>query len=145
MNMGSNAFWAYGTILQMGDGATSESFANVAELTDINPPAMTKDSTEVTNYASPDRFREYIAGLKDGGSVSGEGNWLPNNATHDENTGLLASFNDDKNHNWKLVLPYSLGTFSFVGHVTAYTPTTPLASQGKLAFSIKISGKPAFI
>jgi len=79
---------------------------------------MTKDSIEVTNYGSPDRFREYIAGLKDGGSLNAEGNWLPNNATHDESTGLLESFNDDSNHNWKLVLPDSLGTFSFTDHNT---------------------------
>jgi len=142
--MASNAFWAYGTKLQIGDGATSESFADVAELTDVNPPAMTKDSIEVTNYASPDRFREYIAGLKDGGSLSAEGNWLPNNATHDESTGLLESFNDDSNHNWKFVLPDSLGTISFTGHVTAFTPTSPLTMQGKLACTIKVTGKPAW-
>lgn len=142
--MASNAFWAFGTILQLGDGATSESFANIAELTDINPPQMTKDSIEVTNHGSTDRYREFLAGMKDGGSVSGEGNWLPNNATHDESTGLLASFNDNLNHNWKLVLPDSLGTFSFTGHVTAFSPTTPLTGQGKLAFTIKITGKPAF-
>jgi len=141
----SNAFWAYGTKLQIGDGATSENFADIAELTDVNPPAMTKDSIEVTNYGSPDRFREYIAGLKDGGSLSAEGNWLPNNATQDENTGLLESFNDDSNHNWKLVLPDGLGTLSMTGHINAFTPTTPLAMQAKLAFSIKISGKPLFV
>jgi predicted secreted protein len=142
--MASNAFWAYGTVLQLGDGATSESFASIAELTDVNAPAMTKDSIEVSNYGSTDRFREYIPGMKDGGSVSFEANWLPNNSTHDESTGLLECFNDDVNHNWKFVLPDSLGTISFVGHVTAFTPTTPLTMQGKLACTIKVSGKPAW-
>jgi predicted secreted protein len=142
--MVSSAFWAFGTALQLGDGATSETFTSIAELTDINPPQMSKDSIEVTNHSSASRYREFLAGMKDGGSVSGEGNWLPNNATHDENTGLLESFTDDSNHNWKLVLPDSLGTFSFTGHITVLNPTTPLTAQGKIAFSIKVSGKPSF-
>jgi len=142
--MASEAFWAFGTILQMGDGATSETFTAIAELTEINPPQMSKDSIEVSNHSSPSRYREFLAGMKDGGTVSGKGNWLPNNATHDENTGLLESFTDDSNHNWKLVLPDSLGTFSFVGHLTSFNPETPLTAQGALSFSIKISGKPSF-
>lgn len=140
----SNAFWAFGTILQLGDGATSESFANIAELTEINPPAMTKDSIEVTNHSSAYRYREFKAGMKDGGSVSGKGNWLPNDATQDENTGLWKVFDDDLNHNWKLILPDSLGTVSFRGHLTAFTPETPLTAQGALAFTIKITGQPKF-
>jgi predicted secreted protein len=142
----SNAFWAFGTILQLGDGAAGalEAFANIAELTEINPPSMTKDSIEVTNHSSAYRYREFKAGMKDGGSVSGKGNWLPNDATQDENTGLMKIFDDDLNHNWRLVLPDGLGTISFRGHVTAFTPETPLTAQGTLAFTIKVTGKPAF-
>lgn len=142
--MASEAWWAYGTQLQLGDGATSEAFTAIAELTDLVPPAMSKDSIEVTTYGSSDRFREFLPGMKDGGSVSFKANWLPNNATHDESTGLLESFNDDDNHNWKLVLPNSLGTFSFTGHVTAFNPETPLTAQGALSCTIKITGKPSF-
>lgn len=142
--MASSAFWAYGTQLQLGDGAASEAFTAIAELVDAVPPAMSKDSIEVTNHSSTNRFREFIPGMKDGGSVSFKANWLPNNATHDESTGILECFKDDVNHNWKFVLPDSLGTFSFVGHVTAFTPETPLTAQGSLSCTIKISGEPSF-
>jgi predicted secreted protein len=142
--MVSSAFWAYGTQLQLGDGATSEAFTAIAELNEIVPPAMTKDSIEVTTYGSTNRFREYLPGFKDGGTCSLKGNWLPNNATHDESTGLLECFKDDVNHNWKFVLPDSLGTISFTGHIVAFTPETPLTMQGTLSCSIKISGEPTW-
>jgi predicted secreted protein len=142
--MVSSAFWAFGTILQLGDGATSESFTAIAELLEVAPPQMSKESYEVTNHSSTNKFRERIPGLKDGGTLTFKANWLPNNATHDENTGILECFKDDVNHNWKLVLPDSLGTFSFSGHVTAYNPDTPLAGQGTLSCSIAISGEPTF-
>lgn len=142
--MASSAFWAFGTQLQLGDGATPEAFTAIAELVDITPPTMSKDSIEVTNHSSTNKFREFIPGLKDGGSVSMKANWLPNNATHDESTGLMECFKDDVNHNWKLVLPDSLGTISFSGHVTAFNPETPLSAQGSLSCTIKLSGEPTW-
>lgn len=142
--MASSAFWAFGTVLQLGDGATSETFTSIAELSEIVPPNMSKESSDVTNHSSADRHKEFIPGLIDAGQVSGSGNWLPNNATHDENTGVLEAFLDHVNHNWKLVLPDSLGTFTFSGHVTALNYETPLTAQGKMSFTIKVTGKATF-
>jgi predicted secreted protein len=142
--MVSSAFWAFGTALQLGDGATSETFTSIAELTEIQPPQMTKESYDVTNHSSTNRFRERIPGLKDGGSLSFKANWLPNNATHDESTGLWECYKDNVNHNWRLVLPDSLGTVSFAGHLTALSPETPLAGQGTLSGTIVVSGEPTW-
>jgi predicted secreted protein len=142
--MASSAFWAFGSKIQLGDGATSESFADIAEVVDLVPPAMTKDSIDVTNHSSTNRWKEFIPGMKDGGSVSVKANWLPTNATHDGSTGVLEAFTDNVNHNWKIVLPDSLLTISFTGHITAFNPETPLTLQGSLSFTVKISGEPTF-
>lgn len=142
--MASGAFWAFGSVLQLGDGATSESFASIAELTELQPPQMSKESIDVTHFGSTNRFKEYLPGMKDGGTVSFKANWLPNNATQDEATGVLEAFKDDSNHNWKLILPDTIATISFTGHVTAFNPETPLNAQGALSCSIKISGEPTF-
>jgi len=80
--------------------------------------------------------------LRDGGEISGKANWLPTNATHDGTTGLLESFNDNANHNWKIILPNSLITISFVGFLTAFEPDLPIEEQAQLSFTIKVSGKP---
>lgn len=139
--MASNSFWAYGSVLQLGNGATPEVFTNIAEITSLTPPKAKRDSDEVSNYASPDAYREFIPTWRDGGEVAVEANWLPNDATQDENTGILANFNDNVNHNWKILLPNSIATIAFAGHVVAFEPDLPLDGHGKLAFTIKVSGK----
>ena len=105
---------------------------------------MKRDSSEVTHYNSTLQYREFIAGLRDGGEVAFEANWLPNNATQDETTGVMKSFNDNTNHNWKIVLPDSIGTFAFAGHITAFEPDTPLDNKAALAGTIKVSGPVTF-
>ena len=140
--MASSAFWAYGSTLQLGNGATPEVFTSIAEITELTPPAMSRDDIDVTNHGSADGYREFLPGLRDGGEVSCVANWLPNNATHDETTGLLESFNDDELHNWKIILPDTIATIAFSGFLTAFEPDLPLEEQGTLSFTIKVSGKP---
>ncbi len=140
--MTSSAFWAYGSTLQLGDGATPEVFTSIAEIVELTPPQMSRDEIDVTSHSSSDGYREFIAGLRDGGEVSFKANWLPTNATHDGTTGLLETFNDNATHNWKIILPNTLATISFSGFLTAFEPDTPLEEQGQLSGTIKVSGKP---
>ena len=140
--MTTAAIWAYGSKLQIGDGAGSEAFTDVAEIVELTPPAMSRDEIDVTSHNSADGYREFISGLRDGGEVSFKANWLPTNTTHDGTTGLLESFNDNANHNWKIILPNSLITISFVGFLTAFEPDLPLEDQAQLSGTIKVSGKP---
>ena len=138
----SNAFWAYGSKFQLGDGEASETFTDVAEVIDITPPNMSKDSIDVSNQDSTDGFREKIPGWKDGGEVTFTMNWLPTNATQDETTGLWSHYIDDENHNYKIILPDTLVTISFTGHITSFNPDLPNEEQGQLEVTIAISGKP---
>lgn len=140
--MTSSAFWAYGSTLQLGDAATPEVFTSIAEITELTPPNMSRDSIDVSSNSSSDGYREFIAGWRDGGEVAVKANWLPTNATHDGTTGVLSSFNDNVNHNWKIILPDTLATISLRGHVKDFNPDLPLEEQGTLEFVIKVSGKP---
>ncbi|MCZ2155741.1 MAG: hypothetical protein LC114_17890 [Bryobacterales bacterium] len=140
--MTSSAIWAYGSILQLGDGATPEVFTAIAEITELTPPQMSRDDIDVTSHQSSDGYREFISGLRDSGEVSFKANWLPTNSTHDGTTGLLETFNDDVNHNWKIILPNTLITIAFSGFLTAFEPDLPLEEQAQLSGTIKVSGKP---
>jgi len=142
--MTSSAFWGFGALLQYGNGATPEVFTSIAEATAIKPPALSRDSMEMTNHSSTNAWREFLPGLRDGGEVTYEGNWLPTNATQNGTTGVLESFNDNENHNWKFVLPGSILTISFTGHVTAFEGESPMDNVGKLSLTIKISGEVTF-
>lgn len=137
----SEAIWAYGSVLQAGDGGTPEAFTAVAEITKLTPPNMSRDSIEVTHTLSPSGYREFIAGWRDGGEVAYEANWLPTNASQDHETGLHASFNDNVRHRWRIVVPDVL-YIEFSGFVTAHEPDLPLENQANLAGKIKLSGKP---
>ena len=137
----SNAWWAYGSTFKLGDGETVESFTAVAEVMDITGPNLTRDSIQVTSQDSDDGQREYIPGWRDGDSVTINANWLPSDATQDGSTGLLSHYEDDVNHNYQIVTPTAVGkTISFAGHITGMPIALPMAEQGKLDVTIKISG-----
>jgi len=137
----TNAFWAYGSKLQLGDGATpTEVFADIAEVIELTPPSASRDDIEVSSHQSPNATREFIPGWRDGGEVEFKANWLPLDSTHDGTTGLLAIYNDNLNHNWKIVLPDDLLTIAFAGHLSKFQPELPLDEQGTISGTIKVSG-----
>lgn len=138
----SDAFWSYGSKLQAGDGASpTEAFTDVAEITKLTPPNLSRDAIEVTHLLSANGYREFIAGWRDGGEVSYEGNWLPLDGTQDYTTGLHSSFNTDTVHNWRVVIP-TVVRIDFSGFVTAHEPDLPLEDRGTISGKIKITGKP---
>ena len=137
----SNAWWAHGSQFKIGDGATPEVFTAVAEVLDISGPSITRDSIDVTSYESSNGWREKIAGLRDGDTITVQANWLPSNVTQDGSTGLWSQFNDNDTHNYQLVTPTAVGvTVAFAGFLTGFPLTLPLEEQGQVEFEITISG-----
>jgi predicted secreted protein len=137
----SNAFWVYGSKLKLGDGGTpTEVFTSIAEVIDLTPPALSRDSIDVTNQDTTNGWREKIPGFRDGGEVTFNCNWLPTNATHDATTGLLSTFNDNDLHNWQIVLPDAVTVVAFAGFLTGFEPDLPLEEQGQLSITITVSG-----
>lgn len=139
--MPSNAKWAYGSLLQLGDSA-GVVFASVAEILELSLPKRTRDAIEVTNHDSADGYYEGIPGFRDGGEVPYKANYLPTNSTHDEISGLLFSFNDDNVAYWRIFVPRFNLTFPFRGFLTGFEPDLPLKEQAQLSGTIKITGKP---
>lgn len=140
--MASEALWAAGSTFQAGDGAVSETFVNVAEVTKLTPPKMSRTDINVTHTLSSDGYEEFIGGWRDGGEVTVEANWLPLNATQSYALGLHASFNTDVRHNYRIVLPGSVATVNFSGYIKAFEPDLDITKQAMLSITIKISGKP---
>ena len=52
---------AFGTALKIGDGATPENFATVAEVTNLGWSGMKVNTAKITNHSSPSAFEEYFA------------------------------------------------------------------------------------
>ncbi len=134
----------YGVTFGIGDGSSSESFTDVAEVLSCGPPSYSKETIDTTHSLSPDKFREFIGGLRDGGEVA-----LEMNYTQSDYAAFLATFDsDDDDQNYQITIPddnYSNSpTIVFQGICTGIE--TEIAVEDKITASVtfKVSGKPTF-
>jgi predicted secreted protein len=136
--------FGFGTALKKGDAASPEVFTAVAYVSNISISGYSVDTVEVTTHDSADGFKEYIAGLADGGEVSFDVVFDPSNSTHNETTGGLKAFMDAKTVvNWKVEFPLSpVKTWAFSGFLTSFELEAPLDDALAGSMSIKVTGKP---
>ncbi|MEU0309784.1 phage tail tube protein [Streptomyces cyaneofuscatus] len=128
---------AFGTQLQRGDGAGPEVFTAIANVTDITPPGIERETIDVTTHGSPDQWREHIGGLKDGGEVSIDINYDPR--VHDS---LIADLDDPNPRNYKVVWPGTLGDWAFKAILKGFEPEAPHDDKLAASLTYKVSGKP---
>lgn len=131
----STAISAYGVTLTR-DGNP------IAEITKLTSPALTLETIDVTSHASDDYFREYIAGLLDGGEVSLEGNFIYSDS--DGQIGLYSDMLAKTKQTFIITFPTAItATWTFYAYVTKFQ-TGDFTPDGKVSFSVslKITGKP---
>jgi len=134
---------ALGSTIAFGDGASPEVFTSVAEVVSITPPSFSRESVDFTHMTSADDYMEFKAGMKDGGEVSFEGRWLPDNATHDDSTGVMSLFEAGSVDNWKVTFPDG-SDITFAGFITAFQPSIGRVNDPvNMSVTLKVSGKPA--
>ncbi len=134
-------FSGFGVQFKRGNNdGPPETFTTVGEATSISGPGMERDTIDVTSHDSPNRFREWVGGLVDGGEVSFEVNWDP--SIH---VGLIADFEDPLPRSYQIVMPTPPGgRFNFEGFITNMGHEFPLDDKMSADFTFKISGKPTF-
>lgn len=141
------AFASYGSLLQMGDGATpTEIFTTIAGVKDISGPAMSRDLEEVTSHSSPNGYEEHVPTIKRSGEVTFDLNFDPANATHGTAaTGLAGKVDADDPTNYRLVFP-RIGTtgyqWVFAAYVTGFETSAPVAGIFGASVTMKITGAP---
>src|SRR3972149_3606612 len=143
----SNAVFAHGTLLKIGDGATPvEGFTTIAEVNDLGGPSLALEAVDVTNPPPLEGWREFIGGLLDGGEVSFSINYQPTHATHNNTTGLLRDMRTRTKRNFQLVFTDIGGTtWSFTALVTGFEPGAPVDAQLTADVTLQITGKPTLI
>lgn len=132
----------YGSILKRGNGGSPEVFTAIKETVTFGLPKPESDDVEVTHLTSPNRKREYIAGLIENGEVQATMNWIPNDPTQDHLTGLLADQKSGVVRNWQaLVGTTPIITWSFSGYVKSFAPDdVEAASPLRATLTIKVTG-----
>lgn len=128
---------AFGTVIGRGNGAApTEVFTALANCTSIKPPGLSRDTIDVTAHDSPDAWKEFLGGLKDGGEFSTDVNYDP-----DDHDTLVDDFDDTEPRNYKFTFPNG-AVWAIKALITGFEPNAP--HDGKLAASLKwkVSGKP---
>lgn len=133
---------AFGTEFRRGDGESNESFEAIGSVTDISGPGRSRESIEVTAHDSPDKYREFIKGLKDGGEVSLTINYDPASDTHQL---LDDDFEEEDLRNYQVVIlpdDDDEHTWDFAGLITDLGDEFPHDDKMERSVTVKISGKP---
>jgi predicted secreted protein len=117
-------------------------FAVVANVSDLSGPSRAREAIEVTAHDSPDQYREFVKGLKDGGEITLTLNYDPGNATHQA---LDDDFEEDALRDYQIiVLPGEADehTWEFSGLITALSDSYPIDDRMEREATFKVSGKP---
>lgn len=135
--MPSPAIFAKPTLLKKG--ATT-----IAEVKSIGAISMQRDALDVTSMDTVGLYRAFIAGLIDGGVVPFGINFLPQNGTHDEVTGLLKDMDDGSTDSYSLTWPNTQGTMTFDAFMRQFQINAPVDNVLSADCELKIDGKPVF-
>ena len=131
----SNAVAGVGAMFRRWDGSVWD---QIAEINTITGPSKSRETIDVTSLDSTDKYREFIAGFRDGGTVV-----LNMNFTRNEYDILNGDFEDDDLQNYEIVLPDAENTtLEFEGLVMEIPLTIPPDDKISMDVTIKVSGKP---
>lgn len=122
----------------------------VAEVTGITPPNISRETQDATHTESPGGYREFIAGLKDGGEVTTELNLVPDSASTALLLGLFDLEGSAALTQCRIIFPdgdadaspITASVWAFSAICTGLTPEAPLAEKMAASATWKISGKP---
>ena len=113
----------------------------IGGLTSIGGIEITADTMDVTSLESDGGYREFIGAFKDGGEVSIEGYFRPEDAGQ---LALQESLDEGQPEDYTIEFPTTpKATWTFEGIVTGYK-VGDAEVDGTIAFgaTIKVSGKP---
>jgi hypothetical protein len=132
----------WSTKLEHSTAPTPGTYVQVAETVTIQIPAVEVTSVEDTHLGVTDRFRTYVPGLRDSGTISVEANY--NKATITALDGLTGTL-----RTWRITAPDEDGagpdtapTFTFQGFISKRDATEMKPDEiAKIKFEIKVTGK----
>lgn len=120
----------------------SGSYVTIAQIRDVGGPKLKQDTVEVT-HRDGNKWREFTGGLKDGGEVTFDVIYDPDQATHGAGAapGLVYMLQNGIVGDFQMVLPDSSPTTAtFNALVTAFEPSAPMGDALTGDATLKITG-----
>lgn len=118
----------------------SDSLTQLSEILSVALPNSQVEDVEATHMASPNRRREYIAGLIDDGEGTVEMNYVPGSAS---DVIIRAALSDGNTRDYKVVLPVADGsTWEVTGDciVKGYERSAPIDGRMTATLTIRFTG-----
>jgi len=136
----SQALLGYGSVFEIQNETSPDAYVAFAEVISITPPSADVDQIDVTHMSSPNRYREFIDGLIDGGEMSFDINFIPGNTDDDRIFELLGlPIGTSHARNCRVSFPNGV-TWTFVGTLTGYEPDVPVDDRMTATVTFKVSG-----
>jgi predicted secreted protein len=112
----------------------------IAEIDSCGTPQWTADDIEVTHTESPDGYKEYVQGLKDGGEVSLGVNWLPGETSQ---KALYTAFEAGTVEEYSIPLNDTpKTTITFDAYVKGISPAIDRSGKVTATITFRVTGKP---
>lgn len=132
----SDAQLGYGSLFQTSDGGSPPVWWTVAEVTSITPPAVARDSVDLSHENGPDKWREFMPGLKTAGEVKLEFNFIPDGGSYSD---LFEELSDREIRRRRIVFPNG-EVMGFSAFLIALDSDVPLDAQMKATATFQLSG-----
>jgi predicted secreted protein len=139
----SAARGSFGATFAVSTVATSAgTLVAIGEITTLTPPTYTANTIDVTNQNTTEYFKEYVVGVRDGGSLSFTANYISSSSGHTDK--IPNAFYNGSKLGWKITLAgaASMNIWYGYGYITSYQMQSPPDGAVTFACSMKITGKP---
>lgn len=139
-----------GLALQVGNAASPETFATIANATDLTLPLMS-DTVEITNLG--DTWKRRIATLRDMGKISFKIYWVMEEVTHRNSAGggtvgagLRYLLINGSLRDWQFIYPDgNSSTDSFPAYVTEFSISGKVGNVFEASITLANSGPPQMV
>lgn len=123
-------------ILSTDEGTTYT--VGTANIKDLTFPEMARDTSEDSYLDAADKYKEFVAGMIDGGEMSLVLKW---NMADTGQVQMMSAFEGDGNIWGQIKFPDN-STYSYKGVVTGAGKEVPKNETITQSFKVKITGKP---
>lgn len=114
---------------------------DIGYITNIGGPSVKTDIIEVSNHDSADGYRDYVAGMHDGGELSLDVRYIPGDLTGQKY--FLADLHSGTERQVVISLPDS-STWTFNAIATGFEPSMNYDADLVTSLTMKVTGKPVF-
>lgn len=112
----------------------------IAEVTAVSPPNSQTADVEATHFKSPNRRREYIAGLIDDGEGTIEMNYVAGSSSDEL---IREAQSSGEARNYRMVLPAASGEWEIEGQciVKGYERAIPIDDRMTATLTVRFTGE----